>query len=72
MARKLTIKRSNSITFEKGCEEYINSCKARNLKEGTLKHYREIKSINRFIDPQTPIEDLDKHTIDKFVVDCKT
>lgn len=72
MRKKLTMQRSNSITFERGCEEYLNNCKARNLREGTLKHYREsIKSINRFIDPQTPIGDMTKKTVDKFIIECK-
>lgn len=36
MRKKLTMQRSNSITFERGFEEYISNCKARNLREGTL------------------------------------
>lgn len=33
-------------TFVDGFEEYILDCKARNLREGTINHYREsIKQI---------------------------
>ncbi|MFR5264439.1 hypothetical protein [Clostridium sp.] len=42
---------NNSITFKEGFEAYINNCKVRNLREGTIKHYNECyKSITRFID----------------------
>lgn len=72
MRRKLTIRKENNMTFEDGCDEFLNSCKARNLREGTLKHYREsIHSINRFISPDTPINTFDKDTVGNFVIKCK-
>ncbi len=30
-----------SITFEEGCNLYLNNCKERNLREGTINHYRQ-------------------------------
>ena len=73
MRKKLTMKKSNSITFKQGCEEYINYCKARNLREGTLKHYREsIKTLSKFIGEDTPVETLDKKAFDNFVIECKS
>ena len=35
----------NEKTFQEGFEEYILDCKARNLRDGTINHYRE--SITR-------------------------
>ena len=73
MRKKLTMKKNNSITFKQGCEEYINYCKARNLREGTLKHYREsIKTLSKFIGEDTPVETLDKKAFDNFVIECKS
>ena len=45
-------KKETNLTFEEGCEEYLLYCKARNLRDGTIKHYKEsMKSIYRFIVP---------------------
>ncbi|WP_373205923.1 tyrosine-type recombinase/integrase [Clostridium tertium] len=72
MRRKLTIRKENNMTFEEGCQEFLNSCKARNLREGTLKHYREsINSINRFIEPNTSINNFNEDTVGNFVITCK-
>ena len=32
---------SNSITFEEGCEKYLDNCRARNLRQGTINHYKQ-------------------------------
>ena len=31
----------NSLTFEEGCELYLDSCRIRNLREGTINHYKQ-------------------------------
>ena len=70
--KRLTLKASRSITFSEGFEEYMDNCRARNLRQGTIKHYREsIKTLYRFIDGDTPIEEMTKDTVDKFVIACK-
>ena len=46
-------------TFAEGFEEYILDCKSRNLRDGTLRHYREsIKQIYKRVPPDTLISDL--------------
>ena len=51
-------------TFAEGFEEYILDCKSRNLRDGTLRHYREsIKQIYKRVPPDTLISDLDEYTI---------
>lgn len=41
-------------TFAEGFEEYILDCKSRNLRDGTLRHYREsIKQIYKRV-PRIP------------------
>ncbi len=46
----------NGKTFQEGYEEYILDCKARNLPNGTINHYRKsIKQINRRISADMPI-----------------
>ena len=34
--RKLQMQVSNSITFEQGCNKYLDNCRQRNLREGTI------------------------------------
>lgn len=41
MRKKLRIETDNSITFKERFEEYIDNCKARNLRDATIKHYKE-------------------------------
>ena len=35
--KKLKMARSVTLTFEEGCNKYLDNCRARNLREGTLK-----------------------------------
>ena len=54
----------NEKTFKEGFEEYILDCKARNLRDGTISHYREsIKQIYKRIPPDTPISHFSPQTI---------
>ena len=42
---------TNNKTFSQGCEEYLDSCKARNLRDGTLKYYRDsARQIMKYVD----------------------
>ena len=51
-------------TFAEGFEEYILDCKSRNLRDGTLRHYREsIKQIYKRVPSDTLISDLDEYTM---------
>lgn len=70
--KKLAMKRSHDLTFEEGCHMYLDYCKARNLREGTIKHYKEIlKSIYRYIEPTISINSFDKETMNNFIIDMK-
>ena len=39
--KKMKISREKSLSFEEGCDLYLNNCRERNLREGTIKHYRQ-------------------------------
>ncbi len=41
MMKKIRMCFPNEKTFQEGFEEYILDCKARNLRDGTINHYRE-------------------------------
>ena len=33
--------RGVTLTFEEGCNKYLENCRQRNLREGTINHYRQ-------------------------------
>ena len=39
--KKIKMFVSNDKTFAQGCEEYLDNCCARNLRDGTIKHYKD-------------------------------
>ena len=54
---KIKMQIANDRTFAEGCEEYLLDCKARNLRDGTIKHYVDsIKQIKKYIDEDTPLQ----------------
>ena len=72
MKRK-KIEMKASKTLDRGYDEFIFSCKAKNLREETIKSYDgRIKTIYKFIEPKTPIEKITKDTVNNFIVECKT
>lgn len=73
MLKKLKIHTEDNKNFEQGFDEFIDSCKARNLRPATLKHYNEgYNSITKFVDKNIPIKDINNTTVDKFVRDCNS
>lgn len=72
MRKKISMD-SNKITFDRGYDEFIMRCRAKNLREGTIQSYEgRIKTIYKFIDPKTPIENITRDTVDNFIISCKT
>ncbi len=39
--KKLKMSRVVTLTFEEGCNKYLENCRQRNLREGTINHYRQ-------------------------------
>ena len=39
--KKLKMTRGITLTFEEGCNKYLENCRQRNLREGTIEHYRQ-------------------------------
>ena len=39
--KKIKMNADGGKTFEQGCEAYLVDCKARNLRDGTIKHYKD-------------------------------
>lgn len=70
--KRLKMSIENNITFAEGCDEYILDCKARNLRNGTLKHYTDSsKQIMKYIGDDTLIKDIDRNKIDDFIISMR-
>ena len=39
--KKLKMKATKGLTFEEGCNKYLEYCRQRNLRQGTINHYRQ-------------------------------
>lgn len=39
--KKIRMMQANSLTLEEGYNKYLDNCRARNLREGTINHYKQ-------------------------------
>lgn len=70
---KIKMARGVTLTFEEGCDKYLENCRHRNLREGTINHYRQsYLYFFKYFDPKMPIEDIDEQTYKDYVVHLKS
>ena len=67
--KKLQITQPKSITFGEGCELYLTNCKQRNLREGTIRHYRQsYLQFYKFFNEDMPLEDFTQTLYNDYVL----
>lgn len=67
--KKLRMVKTNTITFEEGCNMYLDDCRQRNLRQGTINHYRQsYTQFYKYFDPQMPITDFTERVYKKYVL----
>ena len=60
---------ANSLTFSEGCNKYLDNCRARNLREGTINHYKQsYVQFAKFFDMQMPVSEMDAQLYQKYVI----
>ena len=70
--QKIKMSRGVSLTFEEGCRKYLENCRQRNLREGTINHYRQsYLYFYKYFDPKMPIEDIDEQAYKDYVIHLK-
>jgi hypothetical protein len=70
--QKIKMVRGVTLTFEGGCNKYLENCRQRNLREGTIEHYRQsYVQFYKFFDPKMPIDDIDEQTYKDYVLHLK-
>ena len=72
--KKLKMARGVTLTFEEGCNKYLENCRQRNLREGTIEHYRRQSYVQfyKFFAPKMPIENIDEQTYKDYVLHLKS
>ena len=67
--KKLRIVTANRLTFEEGCNKYLDNCRARNLREGTINHYKQsYTQFFKYFDPNMAVSDITKEDYDNYVL----
>lgn len=70
--KKLTLSKVTEITFEKGCNLYIDNCRQRNLREGTINHYKQsYTQFYKYFDRNMPITELTSEAYNDYVIYLK-
>lgn len=60
---------TTSITFEEGCQMYLDNCRQRNLREGTINHYKQTYTqFRKFFDMEMPLVDFDEEMYKDYVL----
>ncbi|MEA5012900.1 MAG: tyrosine-type recombinase/integrase [Angelakisella sp.] len=70
--KKISMYNEEERTFQDGVEEYYKDCQIRNLRAGTLKHYRDgLNIIYKYIPSDTPISSFNENTIKELTLALK-
>ena len=71
--KKIKMSRGITLTFEEGCNKYLENCRQRNLREGTIGHYKQsYTQFYKYFDPKMSIEDIDEQSYKDYVLHLKS
>ena len=66
------MKAAKSLTFEEGCNKYLEYCRQRNLREGTINHYKQsYTQFFKFFDPEMPVEEINEDVYKSYILHLK-
>ena len=67
--KKMKMTVSNKVTFEEGCNKYLDNCRQRNLREGTINHYKQsYTQFYKYFDANMPVENFTSDMYKQYVV----
>lgn len=67
--KKLKLSKSETITFQEGCNMYLDDCRQRNLREGTIRHYKQsYTQFYKYFDPAMPITEMTEQSYKDYVI----
>ena len=62
---KLKMKATRGLTFEEGCNKYLEYCRQRNLRQGTINHYNDYVDVETWQSLISTANSLNSQTITK-------
>lgn len=70
--KKMKMTTSDKVTFEEGCNKYLDNCRQRNLREGTINHYKQsYTQFYKYFDADMPVEEFTSDMYKQYVVYLK-
>ncbi len=67
--KKLQMSKTNTLTFQEACNKYLDDCRQRNLREGTINHYKQsYTQFYKYFNPDMPVTDLTESEYKKYVM----
>lgn len=71
--KKLKMIPKESVTFEDGCNKYLDNCRQRNLREGTINHYKQsYTQFYKYFDANMPVENFTSEMYKQYVMYLKS
>ena len=72
MKKKLTMSTKNGITLEEGCNLHLENCRQRNLREGTIRHYRDCYvQFKKYFSPNMPLSEMTERKCSEYILDMR-
>ena len=63
------MKTVGTMTFEEGCNMYLMNCRERNLRQGTINHYRQsYTQFYKFFDREMPLSEMNEAAYRRYVL----
>lgn len=67
--KKLNMHATETVTFAEGCNKYLDNCRQRNLREGTINHYRQsYTQFYKYFDADMPVENFTSEMYKQYVL----
>lgn len=71
--KRLSMEKTNKLTFEQGCNLYLDNCRQRNLRDGTINHYKNSYiQLYKFFSPDMPLSDITPSLYNNYIDYLKT
>lgn len=67
--KKIKMTTKETLTFKEGCNLYLDNCRQRNLRQGTINHYKQsYTQFYKYFNPEMPIEEMTVTKYNDYVV----
>lgn len=73
LMKRMKLEQSSGLTFEEGCDKYIDYCRQRNLREGTINHYKQsYTQFFKYFSPEMEVRKFDAQLYSNYVLYLKS